>query len=74
MTLTANVGVTLTAQTYQVGVTVDKSYTLYGNWAVTNADIESYSLVQKATKAGLTTSIPLIKWCKFELNLHYDEE
>lgn len=74
MTLTANVKVTLTAQTYQVGVTVDKSYDIYGNWAVTNADIESYSLVQKSTKAGLTTSIPLIKWCKFELNLHYDEE
>lgn len=74
LTLTANVGVTLTAQAYQVGVTVDKSYTLYGDWAVTNADIESYSLTQKATKAGLSTSIPLIKWCKFELNLHYDEE
>lgn len=74
MTLTANVEVTLTAQTYQVGVTVDKSYDIYGNWAVTNADIESYSLLQKSTKAGLTTSIPLIKWCKFELNLHYDEE
>lgn len=74
LTLTTNSAVTLSAQTYQVGVTVDKSYAIYGNWVVSNADIESYSLLLKTAKAGLTTSIPLIKWCKFELNLHYDEQ
>lgn len=74
LTLTANTAATLSGQTYSVGVQVDKSQTIYGTWAVTNADIESYSLLQKATKAGLTTSIPLIKYAKFELNLHYEEE
>ncbi|MGL4226429.1 MAG: hypothetical protein ACRCRR_02260, partial [Rickettsia sp.] len=74
LTLTANSGATLSGQAYSVGVQVDKSQAIYGTWAVTNADIESYSLLQKTTKAGLTTSIPLIKYAKFELNLHYDEE
>lgn len=74
LTLFTAPSVTLATQIYRVGICTDKNLSIYGTWAVTNADIESYSLIQKVTKAGLSTSIPLIKWCKFELNLHYDEE
>lgn len=59
---------------YTVGIYVDKSLTEYGDWAVTNADIEDYSLSFKITVAGVSKRNIPVKFCKLELNLNYAEE
>lgn len=59
---------------YTVGIYVDKSITEYGDWAVTNADIEDYSLSFKTSVAGVSNRKIPVKFCKLELNLNYVEE
>jgi len=59
---------------YTVGIYVDKSLTEYGDWAVTNADIEDYSLSFKTAVAGVSKRNIPVKYCKLELNLNYAEE
>ncbi len=59
---------------YTVGIYVDKSLTEYGDWAVTNADIEDYSLLFKTAVAGVSKRNIPVKYCKLELNLNYAEE
>ncbi len=59
---------------YTVGIYVDKSLTEYGDWAVTNADIEDYSLSFKTAVAGVSRRNIPVKFCKLELNLNYAEE
>lgn len=64
-----------TNASYTVGVYCDKALTEYGTWAVTNADIENYSLSFKTayTTAALTAKTIAAKYIKAELNLNYDE-
>lgn len=59
---------------YTVGIYVDKSLTEYGDWAVTNADIEDYSLSFKTAVAGVSKRNIPVRFCKLELNLNYAEE
>ena len=69
-------GTTSSGLSYSYGINTDKDLNIYGAWAVSTADYESALLLSRNTSAGygVTTSIPLIKYCKFELNLHYDED
>ena len=70
LTVEANIADAHTNVSYNVGVYSDKG-SEYADWAVTNADMEDYSLNFKAT-SNLAKKRIYIKYCKIELNLNYD--
>lgn len=54
-----------------IGIVTDKDLTLYGDWAVTTADYESFLLKDLST---VTTKRILIFYFKKEINMHYAAE
>jgi hypothetical protein len=51
-------------------ITTNKNLSIYGNWAVTDADSENYEL---SGASGCTLTPILLTWFVFELNIHYSD-